>query len=152
MHAVGEGERLIKRAQVFIFSFILLFVLTAPSIAAVTYNRKIEIENGASSITMKAGQKKRLKVNTFWFKIKISKDLRFYSSNKLVATVDRSGIVHANSPGKAYISVVNSKGDTSSVLLIVNSSSKLSILGLVVLAIPITATFLFLKSNKKARH
>ncbi len=140
-----------KRVLAICFSIVFIFLLILPASAAITYNRRIEIENGAESITMRAGQKRRLKVNTFWFKVPTSKDLRFYSSNEFIATVDRSGVVHANSQGKAYISVVNSNGDTSSILLIVEKGSKLSPVLLAVVIIPALGIYI-LMCNKKFRR
>ncbi len=140
-----------KRVLAICFSIVFIFLLILPASAAITYNRRIEIENGAESITMRAGHKRRLKVNTVWFNLPTSKDLRFYSSNEFIATVDRSGVVHANSQGKAYISVVNSNGDTSSILLIVEKGSKLSPVLLAAVIIPALGIYILI-CNKKFRR
>ena len=140
-----------KKIILMIAAVIMIFV--SCGCAGMKYNRHLVIENGKSSVVLSPGEKTRLNVTCPVTGLPVYKDLRFYSSNIFVASVDRSGIVHAGVCGKSRITVTDSSGRTASILIIVQGKDKAAFLFLICAAAVIAAVsvIFFFKKCRKAR-
>lgn len=121
-----------KKIILMIAAVIMIFV--SCGCAGMKYNRHLVIENGKSSVVLSPGEKTRLNVTCPVTGLPVYKDLRFYSSNIFVASVDRSGIVHAGVCGRSRVTVTDSTGRTASILIIVQGGGKAAFIWIFVFA------------------
>ncbi len=107
------------------------------------------IETG-DSIHMSSGEKKLLHVKSGILGVPVYKELKFSSTNALVAHADRSGVLRAGFCGRARITVFDKNGRTGSILVIVSGRAKAGTVccALVIFA---AAAIFFLTKNKTGR-
>lgn len=135
-----------------VFSVLLIFILSFNTYAVKNYGRRLEIEQGRSSIIMNTGDKIRLHVRSPLTGLPVYKGLHFCSGNFLVAAVNRSGIVRAGMCGKTYITVTDDKGRTDSILIIVERGGKTGLWGFVIIAaVAFAAVFLIFRISRGHR-
>ena len=96
---------------------------------------------------MTSGEKKHLHVSSSLTGLPVFKDLHFSSSNILIATVDRSGVVRAGMRGRAYITVVDKNGRVDSILIVVEGSKKTGVIGIIIILIILISAVVFLKKT-----
>ncbi len=103
-----------------LFFMILLFCLPAQGAVG---NSDLVINGGIEELTLKEGEKIRLRAKDDLTRFPILKGLYFQSSNPAVASVEkRSGILRGHIPGKATIFITSSDGDNASVQVTVEAA------------------------------
>lgn len=119
----AEGEQ--KMRKIVSLAVFLTFVLLGiRSEAKIYFKDTLIINGGEDSIEMAPGEKLRLDVREGFWEYPIFDGLRFLSTDKSVAWVDKRGLVHAMLPGEAEILVMDERGRNSNITVKVVQKNK----------------------------
>ncbi len=135
--------------KILLLSLCLLLLLTPLADAAIG-QRKLIVNHGITTLTIRKGEKKWLYVRDGGTKLLLLKGVRFYSDNTLIVTVgQRSGVVCGNSIGTATIAVIHTNGRSALIKVTVVGGKAPPLLSGLFLLLFLLGLFLFLLNQKR---
>ncbi len=107
--------------------FFILLIFSLPADAAIG-SKGLILEGGKKEIVLEKGSKEYLNVQDGFSKLPLLKGVSYYSDNTVVATIGlHSGIIRANTVGKATISAISNDGHAGQITVKVIHPEKDSI-------------------------